>query len=277
MKSLAWALALLACAASAQQHVDFDSLDRGAGGAPVRLSAEWFPAAAIPAPAAVLLHGCGGAYDGRGRLGERMREYAALLNGLGYHALVLDSFGPRAVREVCTYRAGTSPVTQAHRRLDALAALDWLAARPDVKAGHTGLIGWSNGGSTVLAASNQQHPEVARAAHPANFAVAFYPGCAADLQRGYRAVAPLLLMIGEADDWTSPQTCHLLADRAVGAPVEFHAFAGAPHGFDGSAPVRLRKDVPNGVNPGAGVHLGGDPAARERSRELLKAFLERQR
>jgi dienelactone hydrolase len=55
--------------------------------------------------------------------------------------------------------------------------------------------------------------------------------------------------------------------------VQWHAYEGAYHGFDGTAPVRLRKDVPNGVNPGAGVHVGGDRAAREASARRLQQFL----
>jgi hypothetical protein len=39
----------------------------------------------------------------------------------------------------------------------------------------------------------------------------------------------------------------------------------------------LRKDVPNGVNPWQGVHVGGDAAALAASRERLLRFLAQQR
>ena len=276
LQGLLVALALLPAVASGQQRVSFDSLDRDAAGAPVALAADWFPVAGRqPAPAVVLLHGCGGAYDRRGRLGERMRDYAGWLGAQGVAALVVDSLGPRGEREICTQRIGERRVTQANRRRDALAALAWLAARADVQPNRLGLIGWSNGGSTVLAATNLTQREVERAAVRPSFAVAFYPGCEADLKRGYRPAVPLLVMVGEADDWTAAAPCRELAgtDRRI----EFHAFAGAYHGFDGSDPVRLRRDVPNGTRPGEGVHVGGDPAARERSRELLADFLARRR
>jgi len=129
----------------------------------------------------------------------------------------------------------------------------------------------------VLAATNLQQREVAAAARRPAFAVAFYPGCEAELKRGYRASAPLLMMVGEADDWTPAEPCRQLADRAEGAPAEFVAFPGAYHGFDGTSPVRLRHDVPNGVRPGEGVHVGGDPAAREASRDGLVGFLAQYR
>jgi dienelactone hydrolase len=277
-----WAVALLAATVltgpvGAQQRVAFDSLDHDATGQPVRLTGDWFAAGPARAPAVVLLHGCGGAYDRSGRLGARMRDYAALLSAEGIHALVLDSLGPRGEREICTQRTGTRQVTMINRRRDTLAAIDWLAARPDVSAERIGLIGWSNGGSTVLASTNLVQPEVAKATRLPAFAVAFYPGCEADLKRGYRAAAPLLLMVGEADDWTPAEPCRQLAAKAGGAPVRFEAFAGAYHGFDGEAPVRLRRDVPNGVRPGEGVHVGGQPEARERSRALLLDFLRRPR
>jgi len=35
----------------------------------------------------------------------------------------------------------------------------------------------------------------------------------------------------------------------------------------------VRTDVPNGVHPGQGVHVGPDPAAREDANRKLAAFL----
>ncbi len=266
--------AALLPAAHAQEQVEFDSLD-SVGGQPVRLLGHWFaaPAAQPSAPALVLLHGCGGPYERSGRLDERMRSYAALLNAQGAHALVLDSLTPRGEKELCTQKVGARRVTQANRRLDALAALAWLARRTGVDPQRLGLLGWSNGGSTVLAAINTQHPAVAAAGAKAAFAVAFYPGCDAELKRGFDTRTPLLMLVGEADDWTPAAPCHELARVAAGPKPEIEAYAGAYHGFDSRAPVRLRRDVPNGVNPGQGVHVGGDALAREASRARLLQFL----
>ena len=262
-------------AVHAQEQVAFDSLDT-AGGTPVRLLGHWFaaPTSTAHAPALVLLHGCSGPYARSGQLGERMRSYAALLNAQGAHALVLDSLTPRGEKELCTQQLGTRHVKQAQRRLDALAALAWLARRSGVDPQRLGLLGWSNGGSTVLAAINLRHPAVAAAGVKAAFAVALYPGCEAELKRGFQSSTPLLMLVGEADDWTSAAPCHELANTGAG-PVkpEIEGYAGAYHGFDSNAPVRLRKDVPDGVMPGQGVHVGGDPAARDASRRRLLQFL----
>ena len=273
---LLWA-GLAATAAAAPQAVQVPSLD-APGGTAVVLPAWWFPAeTAAPAPTMVLMHGCGGPFDSKGRLAARYTELAARLNALGVHALVTDSFTPRGERQICTQVTGTRRVTQLERRRDALGALQWLAAQPGVDGARLGLLGWSNGGSTVLAALNRRHPEVAAAPVRPSLAVAFYPGCKDELARTFAPGAPLLILIGELDDWTPPGPCKDLARAASaahsGPAVQLETYAGAYHGFDGTGPVRLWREVPNGVNPGQGVHLGGEPAARAAAALRLEQFL----
>ena len=167
-------------------------------------------------------------------------------------------------------------MTQANRRLDALGAIAYLADRADVDAGRIGLIGWSNGGSTVLAATNLRHRDVAGAQTQPAFAVAFYPGCDAELRRGYEAAVPLLMLVGQSDDWTPAAPCRALQREAAGTSrPELVGYAGAYHGFDSDQPVRIRKDVPGGANPGQGVHVGGNGAAWKASQERLLEFVGR--
>jgi dienelactone hydrolase len=136
------------------------------------------------------------------------------------------------------------------------------------------MIGWSNGGSTVLAATNVRHPEVRHASHRPSLAVAFYPGCQVALEAGYEAVAPLLLLTGALDDWTPSAPCEALAASAGSAMVQLAVYPNAYHGFDGTTAVRLRTDVPNGTRPGQGVHVGGHAPSREAAHERLDAFLK---
>ncbi len=268
----ALALCALATLATAQERVSFPSFD-GAGNAPVVLSGYFFAAARSPAPAIAMFHGCGGAYDKSGALARRMRLYAELFNGLGLNVLVVDSLTARYEKELCTQRSGKRRVTQANRRLDALGAIAYLADRADVDAKRIGLIGWSNGGSTVLSATNLHHREVAAATVKPAFAIAFYPGCEVDLKRGYAPSAPLLMLVGQLDDWTPSAPCVALVRSVSETAPEIVVYPGAWHGFDSDAPVRLRKDVPNGVNPGQGVHVGGNPAAWRASRDRVVRFL----
>ena len=266
---------LLWLPAAAQERVSFPSLD-GSGHAPVVLTGFFFRGTSTSdaaAPAIAMFHGCGGAYDRGGALGQRLRDYAALFNGRGMHALVVDSLTPRYEKEICTQRTGSRRLTVASRRLDALGAIAFLAERKDVDAARIGLIGWSHGGSTVLSATNGRRRDVSAALARPAFAIAFYPGCETELKRGYAPVVPLLLLVGELDDWTAAAPCRALAKESAEPKPQIESYAGAWHGFDSALPVRLRKDVPNGVHPGQGVHVGGNPVAARASRERLLGFI----
>jgi dienelactone hydrolase len=82
-----------------------------------------------------------------------------------------------------------------------------------------------------------------------------------------------LLLVGQADDWTPAAPCVALARANVEPRPQIVVYPGASHGFDSDAPVRLRKDVPNGVNPGQGVHVGGNAAAWRASRDRVVRFV----
>lgn len=257
-------------------RVEVPSLARAEAGV-VQLPGYWYSAATTGRAAAMLLlHGCGGPYGSGStaqRLSIRMREYARALNDEGVHVLVTDSFSPRGEREICTQRAGARRVTLQDRRSDALGALQWLASQPQVDAARIGLLGWSHGGSTVLAAVNARAPEVASAGAKPAFAVAFYPGCSSDSRLAWQPNTPLLMLLGESDDWTPAASCEALAARAGEPRPQVQTYAGAHHGFDAAAAVRHLADIPGGANPGQGVHVGGNPAAREASRAALLNFV----
>jgi len=224
----------------------------------------------------VLLHGCGGFLTSRGEPGASYRIWAETLARHGYVALLVDSFGPRGVRSICNQMKRTILILR-ERVDDAYAALDWLASRPDVQAERIGLMGWSNGGSGALYSLLPENGRRARF----RAAVAYYPGCAAlaRADKPYRPYAPLLVLAGEADDWTPAEHCTALAAaaRAQGAEVDIEVYAGAHHGFDRvNSPVRFRPDVRHSNRPGGrGATVGGHPDARARSMKRALEFLAR--
>jgi dienelactone hydrolase len=242
------------------------------------LQAHWLPApgAAGPRPTVVALHGCGGLYRRDGRtLDARYPDYAQRLHAEGWHVLLPDSFGSRGEGSQCTRKASERSIKVATRRGDVAAAVAWSAARPEVDVRRIALLGWSNGGSTTLAAVDTTRPG---AAAPLAGAVAFYPGCEVALKQGWASGVPLLMLLGGDDDWTPPGPCTQWAStlRKVRPEADLRVvvYPGAVHGFDGAAPVRLRTDVPNGVDA-RGVHVGGQAAARTDSMLEVATFLKR--
>jgi dienelactone hydrolase len=216
-----------------------------------------------PHPAVILLHGCGGRDDRSGRMMARDADWAARLATAGHLVVAPDSYGSRGLGQQCT--VSTRTVTPGReRRADALGVRAWLAARADVRAGAIALMGFSNGGSTVL--------HTADAPGFAAF-VSLYPGCAPILRkRGWRPSAPMLLLIGAADDWTPAAPCAELA--AANPAITYRAYPGAYHGFDApNAPLRTLSGRAFSADGSGRVHVGTDPAAREDALSRIPAFL----
>ncbi len=133
-----------------------------------------------PRSVVLALHGCGGLYPGGAvtgpRLSARHQAMADLLLKEGYAVLFPDSFGPRGVREICTQRISSRGISQTERRRDTLGALAWAGRQAWAQPDKVAVLGWSHGGSAVLAATDAGQAEVA--AQGARFAraIAFYPG-----------------------------------------------------------------------------------------------------
>lgn len=248
------------------------------------LPALWFPASApasaSASPAVVLFHGCSGAFFRSGALNTRFLAMAKRLTAQGYGVLIPDSFTPRGHDSICSIPLKKRPIGMTERVRDAYVALDYVAKRKDVQAANIGMIGFSHGAMTVLNSDDANFPAVDPATLTSaryNGAIAFYPGCAQVVRRepAFNARTPLLILIGEKDDWTFPEHCQRLAARAAkaGQPVSIVTYPGAYHAFDMTSPARLRTDVKRGRNPD-GVHVGGDPVAREDAYQRVDAFFQ---
>ena len=226
-----------------------------------------------PFPAVVILHDCSGLGPRSSGAPER---WGRELVDNGYVVVIPDSFTTRGwPNGVCTDTSpGRAEVAAARRVRDAYAALAHARTLPFVDGRRVGLMGGSHGGSTTLAAmAAPEHAWEALARDKRGgfkAAVALYPGCGAAYgtwRRGtgaYRPVAPLLILIGEKDDWTPAPPCLRLAASAGGAehPVAIVVYPGAHHSFDSDRPVRFVAARVNSNAPGGrGATTGGDAAA----------------
>jgi len=239
-----------------------------------------------PFPAVVIMHDCSG-------LGPRSSgapaRWAKELVGRGYVVLVPDSFTTRGHPDgVCTDASPSrNDVSPARRVRDAYAALAYLRTLSSVDGSRVGLMGGSHGGSTTLASmlAPESDSDLLARDKRAGFAaaVALYPGCVPSRRgwsaRGlYRPVAPLLILIGEKDDWTPAEPCRKLTEAAqqAGYPVTIKVYPGAYHSFDSDRPVRYVATRVNASAPGGrGATTGGDPAAWADSIRGVAAFFGR--
>ncbi len=292
--SIQTALFCLATCASLAVSAQETAVLPGPGG--VQLKAWHYQPAgdsAAPKPVVIALHGCGGLYATagarKGLLNARHHAMGLMLQAQGYHAIFPDSFGSRGIEGICSEAQRLSHgirVGIQERRADTLAALAWVRTQPwaDAKRNNIAVLGWSNGGITLLAATDSGHRDVKAAGLPFKVAIAFYPGCVEANRTSYRPNTPLTMLLGADDDWTLPEPCIQLGERLLklGDAVKVKVYPGAVHDFDTPIPgLRTRSDVPSRspARAGQGVQVGQNSAAREdswqRVRDILKEAFAR--
>lgn len=171
-------------------------------------------AGTAPFPAVLMMHGCAGVYSysqpnaSFNNIQVLYRDWGTRLARAGYVALLVDSFtGRKDANDVPVPQnqcgngsAGVSEVND--RPLDALAAVNYLTGTTglNVDADRVGALGWSHGGSSVMATLSDS--QVVR---PFRAAVSMYPGCGMYNAFGgitnstYTPYAPFQIFHGDAD------------------------------------------------------------------------------
>jgi dienelactone hydrolase len=249
------------------------------------------PSGEGPFPAVVILHDCSG-------LGPRSSgspwRWSSELTRRGYVTLWPDSFTPRGrLKGVCT--DATPPrVTYRQRADDAYTALAHLASLPFVDRRRIAVMGGSHGGSSTLAAIVDSPTNAKRGDPRFAAAIALYPGCGwsfggwsverskepgqpiVGYAGAFKPLAPLLILIGELDDWTPAEPCRRLAETAksAGYPVAIKVYPGAHHSFDSPVPVRYVAERINVNAPtGRGATTGGNAEAWADAIDRVVGFL----
>jgi len=229
-----------------------------------------------PFPVVVGMHGCDGLRNAAGAISARYRDWSDRLGKAGFAVLYVDSYGSRDLGPQCRNRAIILR-TNRERVSDAAAAREWLQTQSFVKPDRISLLGWSNGGVSVLWAVRPQS-----AAHDAKpdfrSAVALYPGCNRLDTTAWSSRIPTLILIGGADDWTSAKACEQMVSGARGrsARATIVVYPGAYHDFDHpSRPVQVRTGNAFSVDNSGRVHTGSNPAARTDAIRRVIQFLSR--
>jgi dienelactone hydrolase len=265
---MAVALVLAGCATVGVQF------DNATPGRPLRVVAtEYAPTGDGPFPAVIAMHGCGG-------VSKAVHAWGRFLRDHGYVALIVDSWSSRGLGDNCDASAVDVPNTE--RFDDMVGALRWLHGRPYVDGHRIGTMGWSNGGVFAMASVNGPSLERARARGVVmpppgvRAAIAFYPGGCFSLIKE-QAVHPLLVLLGDADDWTIPAPCVEMVEamRRHGADATIVLYPGAYHYFDDpDQPRTVLANVANRNKPGGccGATVSYDPEAFADSRRRVLEF-----
>ncbi len=214
-------------------------------------------------PAVVLLHGCGG-------ITEHDDDWAKRLAEWGYVVLQVDSLGPRGESNLCV---NPFLIPFAVRVQDAYDGRKYLAGLSSVIPGRIAVMGWSHGGIAALAAvSPMNYAAVGGLYFPHQLpkkrnrfqaAIAFYPYCTANLED---AQAPLLILIGDTDDWTPAELCRMNLPKGKSRhEVSLKVYPGAYHAFDWEGTDMLIQ----------GHRLQYDPAATADAIVEVQKFLEK--
>lgn len=211
------------------------------------LAKQWrlhLPDGAGPFKAAILLSGCDGVHD-------NMDLWAAEMVKLGRAALIVDSHGPRGLDQMQAWRAvcAAQILPGAERAGDIAAAIDALAAMPQIDTDQIVLLGASHGGWSAmefieLLGGDKPPPGLTQWPLPPGELAAklgpvilLYPYCGM-LSGAGDAVWPKnargLMILAERDSIVDPQQCREMAEglQALGASLQVETLAGADHGFD---------------------------------------------
>lgn len=218
---------------TAQVHneaVSFSSLSGSVGQAAAIPAALYVPTDR-PGPfgAVVLVHGSGGVSD------FREHWYAREFTARGFVALVIDSFKPRGVMSTADDQ---TRVTTTQMLQDAYGALVFLADDKRIDSARIGVMGFSKGGTVALLSAMKVEGDKAEAFGGVKqrfaFHILFYPPCTIQHRNSATTGGPILMMLGELDDYTLPQVCigHAQRLQANGVKAEYKVVPGAYHGWE---------------------------------------------
>jgi len=228
----------------------------------VDLNLEVFRVPADDRPTVIVLHGSGG-------VDMHHRDWAKMINGWGYNAVLFDSFMPRGVRDV-NGRPFDVPFLQ--RALDAEMVAKWVTAQPWSNKKICAL-GFSHGGVTVLGIDMDGYVNRETGGeHSFQCGVNYYGMPMLDMFFS-KATMPIQIHVGSNDGSNDINRNKDFA-RKFASNTELFIYPNAEHGFDRVA-TNIRVKGYAGVASGGSYVIKSDPVARNQSIERVKAFFDR--
>src|SRR5712691_12310499 len=180
---------------------------------------DYSPSGTGPFPAILLVSGCSGFAP---RLApQTYTDMAEGWRAKGYVVVFVDYLAARG-RNRCP------SIAAADLGKDVLVVASYLRTQPRIDPERISAIGWSLGGSGVLAALDQIDPGERS---PLHAVVAYYPVCGT--LEPWSVKVPVLVLMGANDKMAQPAACEqLFAHLPSGTPVEARVYPDAGHGFN---------------------------------------------
>lgn len=207
-----------------------------------------------PSPTVLIAHGSDGVQ-------RHHLEWADVVRSWGYNAVVIDHYTLRGIgMHIGTVLPG---VRGEDRARDMIYAARWVQQQSWHK-GKIAVIGFSQGGSGVLALANKNELEYYKVikpndSMPISAAVAFYPGCSIS-SPPIKPSMPLQVHLAVEDTLAMIGFCGSMED----AQYSIHKYNSATHAFD----VYMGQFRPS-------FHHRYDPGITRVARENTKQFLDK--
>ena len=248
--------------------------------------------------AIVFVHGSGG-------WTKTHERWLKAFNDMGMATFRIDGFKPR---DISSTVGSQIEVTSAMMTADAYNALRLLSTHPRIDKNRIGVMGSSKGGAVSMM-SAWEPVRKAMVDDDLKFAlhIALYPFCYG-LEHIQMTGAPMLVLIGEKDDWTPAERCVDCIEEIQGAGYDARitVYQNAYHAFDSDNKVVYLKrafnttkcqavikanglavEVTSGLPMDTpeqlkkvwescttrGVHYGKNDSAKEQSLEQVKRFV----
>ncbi len=228
-------------------------------------------------PAIVALHGCSGLIRKSGQINSRDLDWGKRLSEAGFVVIFPDSLTTRGREEICTDPSSLN-MPRTTRPYDVYSALNWLQQQSFVNPKKVALMGWSNGGSSLLWTVDEgstARPE--NLAEDFKLAIAFYPGCSRVTQsKNWSPKFQIEILMGEKDDWTNPQFCKKLVQQNENKKIiNITMYPEAYHDFDRpNSPLHTKNNLSHVANGKNSATLGTNENARQLAIDKVFSLLK---
>jgi dienelactone hydrolase len=224
-----------------------------------------------PLPAVIILHSSAG-IDRTGSF------YANALNRAGIATLEVDLWGARNLQGGSANRPNSPQETLP----DVFSALAYLAQNPNIDATRIGVIGFSWGGVLSLLTATEQYMSMTNmpyrfAGHVANYPVCWLFNNVPGFELSGLTGSPVLIQVGDRDDYDLPETCPLLAENLPEPDksfVDVKVYPRAYHAWDRLEPTLVVEDPYANLGQGGQVTLSPNYVLAFKSRYKVVQFFK---